>query len=111
MADEIQGKLFVLLVLVLLVLAVFFTVRAIRARKAKLAIGRGWYVNRYDITDGNSGGHTVIRLAHFNHNGRIEAMVLFDDPDYSNKVIEAMAAAQAMADDRNTTDRALSAGG
>jgi hypothetical protein len=53
------------------------------------------------------GEHTIIKLARYGHPDHIEASVHFDDPDYSNRVIEAYAVAQVKADDRNSTLRAL----
>lgn len=95
-------RLLPLAILVLMVLTTIFVVRAVRASRQKRALDKGWFAQQMDI-----GEETVIQLGRYGHRPRIEAKIRFDDPDYSNKVIEAYATAQTKADDRNSTIKAL----
>lgn len=93
-----------LIVLLVLALTVALTVRAVRASRAKHDLDRGWHAQQMDIDNA-----THIRIARVGYKPRTEAIVRFDDPDYSAKVIEAYAEAQTKADDWNSTRKALQA--
>lgn len=95
-------RLLPLAILVVIALTVFFTVRALRARRAKHELDRGWYAQQMDIGDS-----THVIIARYGCRTHSEAIIDFDDPNYSEKVIEAYAQAQVKADDRNSTIRAL----
>jgi hypothetical protein len=95
-------KLLILIGIILVALTVIFTVRAIRARRERNAIEGDYGVWQLDTYD-----HTQIRIARPGQVGRVEAVIEKDDPDYSNRVIEEFAKADAKAGDWNTTKRAL----
>lgn len=100
-------KLLILVIFVLIALAVIFAARAWVVRRKERELAQGYEVQRFDRTNEQGDLETVVRIKRGNYRGRTEAVIPLDDPNHSEKVIEAVGAAQAKVDDWNSTDRAL----
>jgi hypothetical protein len=101
-------RLLLLVALVLVALIIYAVIRARRISRAKRAAEVGWYAHKWD---GESATHIQLRRAGEYGgralNRRLEASIPYNDPFYGERVIEEYAAAEAKAEDRNSTNRAL----
>jgi hypothetical protein len=95
-------RLLPLVALVLLVLIIVMVIRARRISRLRKAEEQGWFAQKIDI-----GEETVIKLAHIGKPGRLEAKIPFNDPNYSDRVIEEFARVEVKAADWNSTNKAL----
>lgn len=98
-----MGRLILLLALVLLVLAVWFIVRASRSsRQRRAGQGEGWFPRKIERAN-----MVELRLEKYGHPGRREAVIYYDDPQFSSRLVEEWARIEVKADDWNSTNRAL----
>ena len=95
-------RLLPLIILAVLVLVIILVIRARQANRRKRALDRGWYASQLDTDRG-----TLIQLCRYGRKPQTMALIYFDDPCYSDRVIEEYAATQVKADDRNSTNKAI----